>query len=308
MGSDLQMNDTEPTSLFTEAAVAMLLRSNRNSWIFSRRILLFFNHSSHPKPSLGGAADERAPAPPDTALFGSILATWAAGGAADKASAQLRVCRGSPGPSRAGGCMELKILCIFCNSSKLFFSATESCSTVQLNFLRRQLKRDHPSAVVLSTDDFFIDNGVYVFEPEFLEDAHKWNQKRARKAMKNGKSPVIIDNTNIQAWEMKPYVMMARENRYEVVFQEPDTPWKFNVRELTRRNIHRVPQEKIQRMKDQYERSVTFHSVLQSEKPSRDERSPSGPNAAYGMGAHSSPPPTSNRRPHVAPTNITPFH
>ncbi|KFQ35724.1 NEDD4-binding protein 2-like 1, partial [Mesitornis unicolor] len=134
----------------------------------------------------------------------------------------------------------------------------------------RQLKRDHPSAVVLSTDDFFIDNGVYVFEPEFLEDAHKWNQKRARKAMKNGKSPVIIDNTNIQAWEMKPY---ARENRYEVVFQEPDTPWKFNVRELTRRNIHRVPQEKIQRMKDQYERSVTFHSVLQSEKPSRDERS-----------------------------------
>lgn len=31
----------------------------------------------------------------------------------------------------------------------------------------------------------------------------------ARKAMKNGKSPVIIDNTNIHAWEMKPYVMMV---------------------------------------------------------------------------------------------------
>uniref|UniRef100_A0A8U7NHJ9 Uncharacterized protein n=1 Tax=Corvus moneduloides TaxID=1196302 RepID=A0A8U7NHJ9_CORMO len=27
--------------------------------------------------------------------------------------------------------------------------------------------------------------------------------------MKNGKSPVIIDNTNIHAWEMKPYVMMV---------------------------------------------------------------------------------------------------
>ncbi|XP_074995902.1 NEDD4-binding protein 2-like 1 isoform X1 [Calonectris borealis] len=100
--------------------------------------------------------------------------------------------------------------------------------------LARQLKRDYPSAVILSTDDFFIENGVYVFEPDFLEDAHKWNQKRAHKAMKNGKSPVIIDNTNIHAWEMKPYVMMARENRYEVIFQEPDTPWKFNVQELTR--------------------------------------------------------------------------
>ncbi|CAM5076321.1 unnamed protein product, partial [Eretmochelys imbricata] len=72
------------------------------------------------------------------------------------------------------------------------------------------------------------------------------------KAMKNGKSPVIIDNTNIHAWEMKPYVIMARENNYEVIFQEPDTHWKFNVRELARRNNHGVPREKIQRMKDQY--------------------------------------------------------
>ncbi|KAF4788053.1 hypothetical protein TURU_164176 [Turdus rufiventris] len=122
----------------------------------------------------------------------------------------------------------------------------------QVKQWERQLKRDHPGAVVLSTDDFFVENGVYIFEPDFLEDAHKWNQKRARKAMKNGKSPVIIDNTNIHAWEMKPYVMMvgkaliycfympgydiykARENRYEVTFQEPDTPWKFNVQELTR--------------------------------------------------------------------------
>uniref|UniRef100_A0A8B9S882 Uncharacterized protein n=1 Tax=Apteryx owenii TaxID=8824 RepID=A0A8B9S882_APTOW len=51
--------------------------------------------------------------------------------------------------------------------------------------------------------------------------------------MKNGKSPVI-DNTNIHAWEMKPYVMMARENNYEVIFREPDTPWKFSVQELAR--------------------------------------------------------------------------
>nr|XP_030141274.3 NEDD4-binding protein 2-like 1 [Taeniopygia guttata] len=172
--------------------------------------------------------------------------------------------------------------------------------------LARQLKRDHPSAVVLSTDDFFVENGVYIFEPDFLEDAHKWNQKRARKAMKNGKSPVIIDNTNIHAWEMKPYVMMAHENRYEVTFQEPDTPWKFNVQELTRRNTHHVPREKIQRMKEEYEHNVTFHSVLQSEKPSRDEGSYSGASAAYGMSPH----PTHisavpRRRPRMARTDVT---
>ncbi|XP_015495636.1 NEDD4-binding protein 2-like 1 [Parus major] len=172
--------------------------------------------------------------------------------------------------------------------------------------LARQLKRDHPGAVVLSTDDFFVENGVYVFEPDFLEDAHKWNQKRARKAMKNGKSPVIIDNTNIHAWEMKPYVMMAHENRYEVTFQEPDTPWKFNVQELTRRNIHHVPREKIQRMKEQYEHNVTFHSVLQSEKPSRDEGSYSGASAAHGTGPHPTHPSAfRRRRPGMARTNVT---
>ncbi|NWY11487.1 N42L1 protein, partial [Aphelocoma coerulescens] len=177
------------------------------------------------------------------------------------------------------------------------------------SFFCRQLKRDHPSAVVLSTDDFFVENGVYIFEPDFLEDAHKWNQKRARKAMKNGKSPVIIDNTNIHAWEMKPYVMMARENRYEVTFQEPDTPWKFNVQELTRRNIHHVPREKIQRMKEQYEHNVTFHSVLRSEKPSRDEGSYSGTSAAYGTGPHSTQLSAfPRRRPGMARTNNVTFN
>ncbi|OXB81426.1 UNVERIFIED_CONTAM: hypothetical protein H355_001643 [Colinus virginianus] len=67
----------------------------------------------------------------------------------------------------------------------------------------------------------------------------------ARKAMKNGKSPVIIDNTNIHAWEMKPYVMMAREHSYEVVFREPDTPWKFNVRELTRYIFYSLLQQRL---------------------------------------------------------------
>ncbi|XP_066476644.1 NEDD4-binding protein 2-like 1 [Tiliqua scincoides] len=136
--------------------------------------------------------------------------------------------------------------------------------------LARQLKRQFPSAAVFSTDDyFFTEDGTYVFDPDLLEEAHKWNQKRARKAMKNGKSPVIIDNTNIHAWEMKPYVIMALENSYEVIFREPDTRWKFNVGELVRRNNHGVPREKIQRMKEQYDHNVTFHTVLHSEEPVR---------------------------------------
>nr|XP_013817637.1 PREDICTED: NEDD4-binding protein 2-like 1 [Apteryx mantelli mantelli] len=175
--------------------------------------------------------------------------------------------------------------------------------------LHRQLKRDYPNAVVLSTDDFFNRNGVYVFQHDFLEEAHKWNQARADKVMKNGKSPVIIDNTNIHAWEMKPYVMMALENNYEVIFREPDTPWKFSVQELARRNIHAVPRQKIQRMKEQYEHGVTFHSVLRAEKPSGAERSAGGPQAAGGRGTQHSPQAAlADRRPHVPRTNLAPIN
>ncbi|KAM3933974.1 NEDD4-binding protein 2-like 1 isoform 1-T1 [Leptodactylus fuscus] len=134
--------------------------------------------------------------------------------------------------------------------------------------LARKLKRDFPSALVLSTDDYFLmDDGSYIYNPDLLQDAHRWNQKRARKAMNRGKTPIIIDNTNIVAWHMKPYAVMALENGYGVIFLEPSTHWKFNVRELARRNSHGVPLEKIQRMKDAYQHNVTFNMVLHAEKP-----------------------------------------
>lgn len=135
--------------------------------------------------------------------------------------------------------------------------------------LARKLKRNFPTAVVLSTDDYFLmEDGTYIYNPDLLQDAHRWNQRRARKAMTRGKTPIIIDNTNILAWHMKPYAVMALENAYQVIFLEPDTHWKFNVKELTRRNSHGVPREKIQRMKDVYEHNVTFRSVLHAEKQS----------------------------------------
>ncbi|KAL8190921.1 UNVERIFIED_CONTAM: hypothetical protein K2H54_065829 [Gekko kuhli] len=165
----------------------------------------------------------------------------------------------------------------------------------------KQLKCEFPSAVIFSTDDYFTEDGTYIFDPDCLEDAHKWNQKRARKAMKNGKSPVIIDNTNIHAWEMKPYVIMALENNYEVIFREPDTRWKFNVSELARHNSHGVPRETIKRMKEQYEHDVTFQIVLHCEEPARHVNRSHG---TRNTGDFSSPSSAfSNRRAHTHSTN-----
>ena len=82
------------------------------------------------------------------------------------------------------------------------------------------------NGVICSTDDFFVVKGRYIFEPDKLSLYHQKNQDKgilwkfqyilvylciftARTAIANGKSPVIIDNTNSAAWQMKPYALMV---------------------------------------------------------------------------------------------------
>lgn len=44
------------------------------------------------------------------------------------------------------------------------------------------MQRDFPRAMIFSTDDFFFrEDGAYEFNPDFLEEAHEWNQKRGDK-------------------------------------------------------------------------------------------------------------------------------
>ncbi|KAF4019858.1 hypothetical protein G4228_011498 [Cervus hanglu yarkandensis] len=100
------------------------------------------------------------------------------------------------------------------------------------SFLARTLQEDNPSGVILSTDDYFYINGQYQFDVRYLGEAHEWNQNRAKEAFEKKVSPVIIDNTNLQAWEMKPYVALSQKHKYKVLFREPDTWWKFKPKEL----------------------------------------------------------------------------
>ena len=44
-------------------------------------------------------------------------------------------------------------------------------------------------------------NGVYEFDAARIGEAHQWNQERAFKAIAQGRSPIVIDNTNLEAWE-----------------------------------------------------------------------------------------------------------
>ncbi|KAK6173334.1 hypothetical protein SNE40_016805 [Patella caerulea] len=118
------------------------------------------------------------------------------------------------------------------------------------------------NGIILSTDDYFIKDGIYMFEPNDLTTAHTWNKQRAINAMEAGTNPVIIDNTNTKIWEMKPYAKSASQNGYNIVIIEPDTPWKFKARELQAKNIHGVSKDVINKMKDRYDKNVTVEQLL----------------------------------------------
>ncbi|XP_036120200.1 NEDD4-binding protein 2 isoform X5 [Molossus molossus] len=140
------------------------------------------------------------------------------------------------------------------------------------SFLARTLQEDNPSGVILSTDDYFYINGQYQFDVKYLGEAHEWNQNRAKEAFEKKISPIIVDNTNLQAWEMKPYVALSQKHKYKVLFREPDTWWKFKPKELARRNIHGVSKEKITRMLEHYQRFVSVPIIMSSSVPEKMER------------------------------------
>ncbi|XP_043114084.1 NEDD4-binding protein 2-like 2 [Puntigrus tetrazona] len=133
--------------------------------------------------------------------------------------------------------------------------------------LARKLLSTGPSGVILSTDDYFFQDNRYEYNSALLDDAHGWNQERAEQAMLEGRSPIIIDNTNVKAWEMKPYVQMALDSGYRVDFFEPDTLWKYDPAQLEKRNKHGVPRETIAKMLDGFEWPMNVDIVMNSVVP-----------------------------------------
>lgn len=121
-----------------------------------------------------------------------------------------------------------------------------------------------PKENIFSTDDFFMIDGEYKFDASQLGKYHKMNQNRVEEALKNGVSPIVVDNTNTQGWEIKPYVMLADKYGYIVELKEPNTPWRFDSKELAIKNSHGVPEDSIKRMIDRYQHNLTVDDIRNS--------------------------------------------
>ena len=110
---------------------------------------------------------------------------------------------------------------------------------------------------IFSTDDLFMVDGEYQFDPSKLGEYHAENLRLATEFMERfapHTTPAIcvIDNTNTQHWEYEKYLDAAKENGCMVQIISVD--WKReDIPLYAERNSHGVPEEAIQRMADRWE-------------------------------------------------------
>ena len=99
----------------------------------------------------------------------------------------------------------------------------------------------------LEADMYFTnDDGEYNFDPQQLPTAHKWCKTMVGELMGEGVERIVVSNTSTQLWEMEPYLTMAEENGYTVFSLIVENRHGGN-------NVHDVPSEAIERMKNRFE-------------------------------------------------------
>ena len=76
----------------------------------------------------------------------------------------------------------------------------------------------YPTSLIISTDDFFMVDGEYQFNPELLAENHDKCFKSVESEMKTPQQDIcpniVVHNTFTQAWEMKRYKELADKYGY----------------------------------------------------------------------------------------------
>lgn len=103
---------------------------------------------------------------------------------------------------------------------------------------------EHHQMSVHSTDSYHIEDGIYLFQPSRLGEFHKKNQQAFRTSIESKEKLVVCDNTNLRHWEYEPYLTAARGAGYRTLI----VMVKADPEEAAKRNLHGVPEEKVQEM------------------------------------------------------------
>tara|TARA_Y100001972_G_C7574771_1_gene288432 strand:+ start:77 stop:553 length:477 start_codon:yes stop_codon:yes gene_type:complete len=115
------------------------------------------------------------------------------------------------------------------------------------------------SVSIHETDQYFMVDGEYRFDPSLLGENHQKNLESFCKSIDDGTHIVINSNTNNQHWEYNDYVKYAVENGYNVQIMDLYDNG-LSDEQLDERNLHGFPVDKYQVCRDRYER--TYYEEL----------------------------------------------
>lgn len=116
--------------------------------------------------------------------------------------------------------------------------------------LQATAEKEGKSTLICSADDYFMQNGSYNFNPSKIGEAHKFCFKKFINAVNSGTDLIIVDNTNLSAWELSPYKSYAEANDYgfsiNEVVADPSAAFK--------RQSHGVPEASHKRMSQSFDK------------------------------------------------------
>ena len=106
------------------------------------------------------------------------------------------------------------------------------------------------NAVILSSADFFMKGGRYNWVASKTPHSHTWNKNRFLSALEKGIETIVVDNTNIKAWEMQDYLNLLENHLDYEVFQKV---MEIDPIEAIGASSHKVPGYAIIRMDEDFE-------------------------------------------------------
>ena len=124
-------------------------------------------------------------------------------------------------------------------------------TTTTKKFIEKYSKEygDSLTYAVHSTDDYFMNDGKHIFNPDKLSEYHEMNHKEFCNSLNRSINLVIVDNTNILPEHWQPYSDSANNSGYSI--RHFWTPI-IEAEVAFERNVHNVPMHAIERQIENY--------------------------------------------------------
>ncbi|MFC1234409.1 AAA family ATPase [Vibrio sp. F74] len=102
------------------------------------------------------------------------------------------------------------------------------------------------NAELVEADMFFINkDGEYKHDKRFIKDAHSWCQQEMKRLLLAGHN-VVVANTFIKKWEVENYLKLAQSLGLDLEVEVIEAKGRYQ-------NVHGVPDEIVERMRNQYQ-------------------------------------------------------